>query len=237
MEIWRDTPGYGGHYQASSIGRVRSKDRVIKKYSGLVNKVVNQKYKGRILKSKPGKDGYIIVHLGVNKRKYNVQVGRLVLMAFVGLPKPDQECCHNNGNPSDNSLSNLRWDTHKENNRDRLKHGTYATGSNHHMSKLTESDVKDIFSSSERGCDLALRYGVHQSIISDIRKRRTWKNITNSMDHVPIKTWRSSEKLNKDKAEIIRSMRDKGSSVKELSKTFSVSESNIRSVLSGDIWK
>lgn len=237
MEIWKDIPGYGNHYQASSLGKIRSKDRIITKFSVLVGKVVKQNYKGRLLRNKPDKNGYIVVHLGVNKKKYNVQVGRLVLMAFCGMPEKDQECCHNNGNPSDNSIANLRWDTHFENNQDRVKHGTYARGEDHHQSKLTEDQVRYIFSSEERGCDLALRFSVNQTIISDIRKRRIWKNVTDGMDPVKVKKWRSNEKLDKEKAFLIRVMKKSGSLHEEIAEKFNISVSTVSSVVNGVTWK
>lgn len=50
-------------------------------------------------------------------------VSQLVLKAFVG-PRPrGMEGCHNDGNASNNYLSNLRWDTHHENMRDVERHG------------------------------------------------------------------------------------------------------------------
>lgn len=35
------------------------------------------------------------------------------------------ECCHNDGNPSNNIVENLRWDTHSGNMMDRTLHGTH----------------------------------------------------------------------------------------------------------------
>ena len=40
---------------------------------------------------------------------------------------------HINGINNDNRIENLRWDTHANNNADRKRHGTYATGKLHHM--------------------------------------------------------------------------------------------------------
>ena len=61
-EVWADVPGYGNHYQASNLGKVRSKDRVVRKFSILVGKKVNQKYKGRLLNCKPDVSGYVHVN-------------------------------------------------------------------------------------------------------------------------------------------------------------------------------
>jgi hypothetical protein len=134
MEIWKDIPEYGGHYQASNLGRIRSKERIVKKLSGLTKKIVEQKYKGKILNpTKADKYGHLSVHLGVDNKKYICAVHRLVLMAFVGKCPDGMECCHNNGDASDNKIENLRWDTHKNNNHDRKIHGNYKTGKDHPM--------------------------------------------------------------------------------------------------------
>ena len=68
---------------------------------------------------------YFQVRLYKNKKYYNRRVHRLVLETFVG-PCPDgMETCHNNGIHTDNRLENLRWDTHSNNQKDSVKHGTH----------------------------------------------------------------------------------------------------------------
>lgn len=48
-----------------------------------------------------------------------------MLTAFVG-PCPDgMEGCHNDGDPHNNRLDNLRWDTRANNARDAIRHGTH----------------------------------------------------------------------------------------------------------------
>lgn len=63
--------------------------------------------------------GYISVNMTRDGRNYSRFIHRLVLEAFVG-PRPDgMEGCHYpETNKSNNRLSNLRWDTHAENERD-----------------------------------------------------------------------------------------------------------------------
>ena len=50
-------------------------------------------------------------------------IGRVVLRAFVGPAPAGMECCHNNGDHTDNRVANLRWGTKSDNSQDRLKHG------------------------------------------------------------------------------------------------------------------
>ena len=237
MEIWKDVAGYDDYYQASSLGRLRSKDRVVTKFSALCGKVVQQHYKGKILNCYLNNDGYYIAHISVDKKRTTPQLGRMVLLAFVGQPLDGQECCHNNGNSMDNKIENLRWDSHLENNRDRVTHGTYPIGSLHPMSKLKDDDVISICNSDERGCDLAEKYGVNQSIISDIRKRRIWRHLTDDIEITEIKRWRKCEKMSHEKAREAREMHKAGVSIKSISEKFGVSMSTMGSLINGKTWK
>lgn len=76
------------------------------------------------LDSAYSRKGYMSVSLTHEDVRKTISVHRLVLMAFVGPCPSGMEACHNDGDPSNNSLSNLRWDTHKNNMADCIKHGT-----------------------------------------------------------------------------------------------------------------
>jgi NUMOD4 motif/HNH endonuclease len=119
-ERWAPIPGYEGHYEASDLGQIRSLDRVIPhRRNGTV------RVRGRLMKQYVGpEDGRRFVRLTVENDSHLMRVHRLVLMAFVGPCPEGMEGCHNNGDPSDNRLVNLRWDTHPENMYDRGRHGT-----------------------------------------------------------------------------------------------------------------
>lgn len=135
VEIWKDVPGHGGHYEASSHGRLRSKARIVRK-STRHGKTAIQNYPARLIGGR-NSFGYYRAHLCVDGKRYSVAVHRMVALAFHGEPEPGQECCHNNGDSGDNRPGNLRWDTHLENNRDRLRHGNYARGQDHHQAKFS----------------------------------------------------------------------------------------------------
>ena len=115
-EQWRAIAEWPG-YEVSDLGRVRSVARVIQRSNGW-----QQTIQERILKptwNMPGDSG----HLTVTVYKKRKKVHRLVLIAFVGPGPEGHEVCHNDGDPSNNALSNLRWDTHRANSLDRTKHG------------------------------------------------------------------------------------------------------------------
>lgn len=118
-EEWRPVVSYEGWYEVSNRGRVRSINRV-----GVHPKSGPSKYAGRILKINPRESGHCYVSLARNGLVAVLGVHRLVLEAFVG-PCPDgMEGCHNNGDPANNRVENLRWDTHANNMHDVIEHGT-----------------------------------------------------------------------------------------------------------------
>lgn len=116
-EEWRDIPRYEGRYQASNHGRVRSLDRMVHYKNG-----VQRLHKGRVLRPGGNPSGHLMVNLIPRKNEY---IHRLVLEAFVGPCPEGMECCHNDGDPSNNYLQNLRWDTPSANGFDHVKHGNH----------------------------------------------------------------------------------------------------------------
>ena len=118
-EVWKAIPGWEGLYEASTHGRVRSLDRKIMRSNG---RPLTRR--GQIIAGAPHKStGYIYLVLHAGQKKKTAKVHRLVLETFVGACPAGMEACHNNGNPADNRLENLRWDTRQNNALDRVKHG------------------------------------------------------------------------------------------------------------------
>lgn len=120
-EIWKDIPEFEGFYQVSNLGNVKSLDREIITYIG--NNSYIRKYKGRILTPRIGDRGG---HKVVTLRKPNVRkapyVHKLVAEIFLG-PRPKEKViCHNDGNPNNNAVFNLRYDTIRNNNMDVYRH-------------------------------------------------------------------------------------------------------------------
>lgn len=120
---WRDVQGFNGHYQVSDDGQVRSVDRYVVRGDGRRVHVAS-----RILRPATDRQGYLVVGLRRPTDHYPSmrKVHRLVLESFVGPPPvPGLFGCHNDGNPSNNYVANLRWDTCAGNAQDTLKHGKH----------------------------------------------------------------------------------------------------------------
>jgi hypothetical protein len=123
--------------------------------------------------------GHLTVNLSRDGKKTCRFVHRLVLEAFVGPCPAGLICCHNDGDPSNNDVANLRWDTHKANSDDMLKHGRRKMGSQINA-KLIEGDVVEIRRLRAEGVrmgDLAAKYGVTKDNIAAIVYRRSWRHL------------------------------------------------------------
>ncbi len=141
---WRSISGFEGRYEVSNLGDVRS--------------LASVNGGGRVLKPYTAVDGYHLVDLfgSTGARRRAARVHCLVLEAFVG-PRPDgMYGCHNDGNPQNNLLSNLRWDTPRNNSLDKVIHGRdYNANKDHcpHRHLLREPNLcAASFSEGHRGC-------------------------------------------------------------------------------------
>jgi hypothetical protein len=73
-----------------------------------------------------------------------IYLHRAICEAFHG-PCPDgQVCRHLDGNRKNNAAENLAWGTPKQNNADKIAHGTTTAGERNPMSKLNHSDVLEM---------------------------------------------------------------------------------------------
>lgn len=115
-EIWKAVPGYEGIYEASTLGRIRSLDR-LSKWHNNNGTMCCSKIKGRMLKFSVDEDGYFDVDLydGVNKRAKTCRVNRIIAETFVPNPYNLPQVDHLNGVKDDNRPCNLEWVTCKEN--------------------------------------------------------------------------------------------------------------------------
>lgn len=96
------------------------------------------------------------------------------------IPK-GMDVCHRCDNRWCVNPSHLWLGTRKENLQDMWAKGRGNTpglqGEKHHQAKLTEEIVHEIRCSPLKGVELAAKYGVTKTTISDIRNRRSWTHI------------------------------------------------------------
>lgn len=167
-ETWKAVPGYSGRYEVSDLGRVRS--------------LPNSRRHGiRILSPATSKSGHLTVSLWRDGSGKSHQVHILVLETFKG-PRPGSStiwhACHADGNPANNAIANLRWDTRASNEADKITHGTSNRGTSNRANVLSEGQVleikKRLASESESHATIAQDYGVTRETISAISTGRSW---------------------------------------------------------------
>jgi len=172
----KDIDGFPG-YQIDTEGNVWS---AWKSAGGKRIKTELHKLEGSLIKTDRHKEGRLTVCLGANGRNITFRVAYLVAKTFI--PNPDYlPClCHNDSNPLNNTITNLRWDTQKGNMRDRLNRRLYGLnkGSTNGSAKLTEMQVIYIkslkYSSSY---EISKWFNVAPRTIRDILQYKTWKHI------------------------------------------------------------
>lgn len=104
-EIWKPIKGYEGKYEVSNLGRVKS----LKDSRG--------NYREKILKTPPGKNGYLYVCLSLNNKHKGFTIHQLVAKAFIQNPNNFPEVNHIDENKENNSVDNLEFCTAKYNTR------------------------------------------------------------------------------------------------------------------------
>lgn len=138
-------------------------DRYEASSSGLVRRIGGQPRKPSI----NPKNGYHTVVFSLPGGRYYAQyVHRIVMETFVGPCPAGKEVSHQDGDKANNRLSNLAYETKKENQAKRVIHGTDFRGTRNPGAKLTEAQIREIVTSDEASKALAERFGVSRTSIT-----------------------------------------------------------------------
>jgi hypothetical protein len=109
-EVWKEVVEFADSYEVSNKGNVRSVDRVVIRSNGRPITV-----NGKDISIMPDKDGYSIVQLYKDGRRYVRKVHRMVYEAFVGELSKDLVIDHRDNDKSINSVENLQQVTNRFN--------------------------------------------------------------------------------------------------------------------------
>lgn len=175
---WKPIPGFP-EYEVSNTGQVRS-----------------YKWKCRgpnapvLLQPGANAQGYWTVVLRRNGQSYTKVIGRLVLAAFRGPCPSNHEMCHYDGNRKNDYLDNLRWDTHKANMADAVRHGTMKRRLTFELAEEIRAKYK-VGNVSLRS--LAKNYGVSHNTIFLIVKDKMWKSHHEMEKIIMVRTKQLSE--------------------------------------------
>jgi hypothetical protein len=160
-EEWRPVPHFP-NYEISESGRVRRE--------------------GRLLKPSKQSVGYIRYGLWQDGRRKEVLAHRLVCEAWHGpLDAMRPVVAHWDNDKTNNHYSNLRWCTQKENQQDRVRHGTTCEGERNGNSILNDELVRSIrgdFSGIHGQIrSIAKRYKVSEGTVRQIINQITWRHV------------------------------------------------------------
>ena len=165
-EIWKPVVGYQGIYEVSSMGRIRSLDRV-QVYNGRWGKT-RRKLKGCNMRPRTSSNGYKNITLVDIGRSYTDAVHRLVALAFIpnplGLPLVD----HIDDDKSNNEVSNLQWTTYAGNNRK----GKATILQAHQVLEMRRRHAD-----GEVPVDIAKDYPVKLNTVYGILRGRSWTTV------------------------------------------------------------
>ena len=142
---WLPVPGYEGIYEVSDDGRVWSVRRPHPESMKVPERwgIIKPQYiGGHVLQQSINRYGYPKISLSKNGKIKNFMVHRLVLEAFVGPCPEGMEACHRNDDPTDNRLSNLRWDNHQSNIDERESHREVLTHCKRAGHKFTPENTR-----------------------------------------------------------------------------------------------
>lgn len=169
-------------YREYAVPSTRVPDRIIYytiSTTGTLWRWCRKKGKWRKLHGSRCKSGHLMVRMGGVSYPWRY-IHHLVLESFVGPCPEGMECCHEDNNPANNRLSNLRWGTRHSNVADRIKAGKHNRGSRNGQSKLDEDKVRYIRRRVSEGASrrsLAAELGVRVESIGYACKDG-WRHVT-----------------------------------------------------------
>lgn len=164
MSNYKFIKSYEGRYSVNKTGDI---------YSHFNNKILKQSIDSR---------GYSKLILSLSNIKKTVLVHRIVAEAFIENNNNYLEVNHLDGNKQNNSVSNLEWCSHAQNQIHAFKLGLRRgiKGEKHHNSKLTEKDInliKDLKSKGISNLELSNKFKVNKGHISRIVNKRSWRHL------------------------------------------------------------
>ena len=185
---------------------------------------------------------YERVKLSIDGVSHCVGIHRLLMMAFHPVDNMDLlQVNHIDGDRHNNDLSNLEWCTPSENIVHAFRHNLRIpmSGENNGRAKLNAKIVtdicNDIMENKYTEQELANKYNISSSLIHNIKKKKTWKFITEKYNFP--KQIEGNVKLTEEDIENICKYILNGYTNSEISEMFNVSKSCIKDIRGRRSWR
>lgn len=172
-ELWMPIPSLNGFYEASTLGRIRSVNRIS------ILGAYLRPIKGKIIKATcHPKTGYYYISICIDGLIGTRLVHRLIAETWIPNPENKPHVNHKKGIKTDNRVSELEWVTISENRLHSFKTGLQtARGVKNSQVKLSELDVQQIRESNDRNGVIANQFNISPSTVCDIKSRRSWSHL------------------------------------------------------------
>ena len=216
METWKPIPGYAG-YEASDRGRIRSYHT----RNGRAWHIGTRP--ARFLSVCRSDRGYGSVNVMTDDgEKDHKRVPELVMLAFVGPCPEGLEICHYDGDPSNNNIENLRYDTRESNIEDKKRHTVQKRGPSIRA-------IRRRYAAGERAADIAADFGYSEDYIRSIANGTALAYIGG-----PITNGFRRLKVSHEQRDEIKAYYDTGDyTLKELGGLYGVHESHVSRIING----
>lgn len=173
-------------------------------------------------------EGYWQVRFTKNGRRIGKRVHRLYSMAFMSNPQCKKYINHKNLNREDNIPLNIEWCSELENTLHAKINGAIPQGEAVKQSKLTSSQVLEIYNSKKTNIELQSIYGVSKRAIYKIKSGISWGSVTGG---VPVYNKRTYDD------NLVKSIYLDNRTPKEISNTYKVPLSVVCRILKRETYK
>lgn len=124
--------------------------------------------------------GYLTVELWRDGSRRRIAVHVVVAEAWIREREQGECIRHLDGNKLNNNVSNLAVGSRKDNEMDKVLHGTSNQGSRHGMAKLTEVqvlEIRDRLLKGESSADVAREFSICERYARGIKNQACWKHL------------------------------------------------------------
>jgi hypothetical protein len=192
------------------------------------------------------KDGYHHVIIYIDGKPHYCAVHRLVASAFIPNPENKEQVNHKDGNIDNNCVSNLEWNTAKENIHHAWKTGLSSAkdGEDHPNSEYTNEQIQKVCKYLEENLktmrEISNLTNVSYTVVKQIRNHIIWNNISKNydIDRYSVSARKCKIKYTKEQIHLVCEMLQAGNKTyAEISEKTGVSSESIGLIYAGKSWK